>query len=164
MKRPDFMGLALAEARAAAALGLALVGGTDEPTFEPARGTAKSQPRVTRRAEHAYVPPVLGLALPSGASWRINLQGGQRGLPGRAVQGSLFGGEPEASLTITDVAAGMASLLADPKRVVCVPDAARLSLLGIAPGRVANFALEGASDDPSSAAIEVLSAWMAGSA
>jgi hypothetical protein len=76
----------------------------------------------------------------------------------------LFGGEPEASLTITDVAAGMASLLADPKRVVCVPDAARLSLLGIAPGRVANFALEGASDDPSSAAIEVLSAWMAGSA
>lgn len=168
----DLKGLSalLAQARAAAAIGLALMGGSEEPTR-----AAKAQPRMTRRAEHAYVPPVLGLALPSGASWRISLQGGQRGLPGRVVQGSLFGGEPDmggaaspatavSSLTITDVAAGMASLLADPKRVVCVHDAARLSLLGIAPGRVANVVVDIAGDDPTVAAVEVLSAWMAGSA
>jgi len=169
----DLRGLLLVvhEARAALALGLALEGGTHE-VVAAGRVAGKAE-RMTRRAEHAYVPPVLGLAVPSGASWRINLQGGARGLPGRAVQGFLFGSpEADQGLTLTDVATAIASLLADPRRVLCVHDGRRLAALGIAAVRAARDAMGGESigsdlggdhgGDPAAAALEVLSGWLGG--
>jgi len=173
----DLAGLLLAvrEARAALAFGLAFAGGTPE-VVAAGRVAVKSE-RMARRAEHAYVAPVLGLAVPSGASWRLNLQGGTRGLPGRAIQGFLFGSaEAEAGLTLTDAAAAIASLLADSRRVLCAHDAQRLVILGIAPSRAAfREAAEVAPDsataaeggtavsalDPALAALEALSGWLA---
>lgn len=163
----DLKGLmaAIQVARAALAIGLALDGGT--PEVVPAGRVATRAERLTRRAEHAYVAPVLGLAVPSGASWRITLQGGARGLPGRPIQGFLFGSsEGEAGLTLTDVATALASLLADPRRVLCVHDARRLGTLGIATTRAARSATAACEDttaiDPAHAAMEALSAWLVG--
>jgi len=67
-------------------------------------------------------------------------------------------------LTLTDVAAALTSLLADPRRRLCVHDARRLPMLGIAATRAAHATTcagpdEGAGD-PAVAALEALSTWL----
>jgi hypothetical protein len=115
-----------------------------------------------------YVPPILGMALPSGARWRILVQGGEGARPGRPVQGLLFTpADPGAGLRLADVAAGLGSLLADSRRVLCADDARRLvPTLNIAAKRFAHDASRRRVErseavlDPAAAALEALSLWL----
>jgi len=108
---------------------------------------------------------VLGVALPSGASWRIHMQSSPRGRP---IQGALFPEPDCAACLLADVAAAMESLLSDPRRVLCGCDVlATLSRLGL--GSVQSAVAhppDGASTrereaDPAREALSAMVSWQA---
>lgn len=167
----DGLRSALDEARRVYSLGLAMVG---EP---PPRvtTTARSRKRQPAAPLPRYEPPVVGLALPSGACWRIVVRGAdptRPGRPGDPIQGSLF--EPPAAevaaagVALADVMAALGSLAADARRVLCVCDAERLgATLNLGHARIVR-ALDSAATaqaaprDPALAAQEALFAWLGG--
>jgi len=104
-------------------------------------------------------PRSVGVALPSGACWRVALTGARR----KPIQGSLFAApEHEAGLALADLAAALDSLLSDPRRVVCAHgEASALGLLGTRPGHVCVESAAGArTEDPAALALEALSSWL----
>lgn len=105
-------------------------------------------------------PTRVGVALPSGSTWRVVLADARR----RPVQGTLFAApEARSALAAADLAAALDSLLSDPRRVVCVcGEASAAGLLGTRPGHVC-VELDAPlrrDTDPATLALEALSSWL----